>query len=539
MGGQQVVFRELVQSADSASLLKLVPEHARRILEALRPEALAGDSLRQLVVSSATVREYLADQQSRKVVFSMLGLTDARLLAGRIDVPLVSDPHSAVIEASEALTAGQQAEVLEFFGASSTQAKGPTRIAATKTQAARYPLFAHQREALRQVQTLLYSGSRRVVLHMPTGSGKTRTAMNIVAEHLRSNEPTLVIWLASTQELLEQAASEFEVAWSRLGNRELSLERMWGNKTVDLETTRDGLIVAGLGKLYATTRRDVNIIPSLGDAVSLVVVDEAHQSIADTYQQVVSILATKRPSTSLLGLTATPGRTYNDVAADAELSRFWAENKVMLTVPGFSNPVEYLIAEGYLAKPRFRTVSPLSQISEREGSEDDIQAEFDVSLDLLERLGANQEWNLIVLKTTIELLKSHRRVIVFATSVSQAVLLSALMRALGHGARTVTGETPQRDRESILSLYTSNEESPMALFNYGVLTTGFDAPATSAAVIARPTRSLVLYSQMVGRALRGPLAGGNREAEIVTVVDPSLPGFGNPAEAFANWEDVW
>lgn len=79
----------------------------------------------------------------------------------------------------------------------------------------------------------------------------------------------------------------------------------------------------------------------------------------------------------------------------------------------------------------------------------------------------------------------------------------------------------------------------MVLCNYGVLTTGFDAPATSAVLIARPTKSLVLYSQMVGRGIRGPLAGGNSDAEIVTVVDNNLPGFGSVASAFTNWEDVW
>nr|WP_276751020.1 hypothetical protein [Chlorogloeopsis fritschii] len=57
--------------------------------------------------------------------------------------------------------------------------------------------------------------------------------------------------------------------------------------------------------------------------------------------------------------------------------------------------------------------------------------------------------------------------------------------------------------------------------------------------IARPTKSLVLYSQMVGRAIRGLKAGGNATAEIVTVVDSQLPGFGSVASAFHNWEDVW
>ena len=71
------------------------------------------------------------------------------------------------------------------------------------------------------------------------------------------------------------------------------------------------------------------------------------------------------------------------------------------------------------------------------------------------------------------------------------------------------------------------------------MTTGFDAPETSCAVIARPTDSLVLYSQMVGRAIRGPKSGGNLEAEIVTVIDGSLKGFGEVADAFMNWEDIW
>ena len=62
---------------------------------------------------------------------------------------------------------------------------------------------------------------------------------------------------------------------------------------------------------------------------------------------------------------------------------------------------------------------------------------------------------------------------------------------------------------------------------------------TSAAIIARPTKSLVLYSQMVGRAIRGPKVGGTLDAEIWTVIDQNLPGFRDISEAFLNWEDVW
>jgi superfamily II DNA or RNA helicase len=123
--------------------------------------------------------------------------------------------------------------------------------------------------------------------------------------------------------------------------------------------------------------------------------------------------------------------------------------------------------------------------------------------------------------------------------VSHAYLLAGILVARGHDAKTITGETPIARRERYIRQFKKDNPHRMVLCNYGVLTTGFDAPKTSAAVIARPTRSLVLYSQMVGRAIRGPRANGNHEAEIVTVVDTTLPGFGSVTDAFKNWEDVW
>jgi hypothetical protein len=73
-------------------------------------------------------------------------------------------------------------------------------------------------------------------------------------------------------------------------------------------------------------------------------------------------------------------------------------------------------------------------------------------------------------------------------------------------------ETPGAKRTSILKTFKSITTKPQVLCNYGVLTTGFDAPRTSAAIIARPTKSLVLYSQMVGRAIHGKTSmTGGRE----------------------------
>jgi len=117
--------------------------------------------------------------------------------------------------------------------------------------------------------------------------------------------------------------------------------------------------------------------------------------------------------------------------------------------------------------------------------------------------------------------------------------MAALLSALGHQAACVSGATSSPERSRLISWFKANSPEPRLLCNYGVLTTGFDAPQTSAAIIARPTKSLVLYSQMVGRAIRGLKAGGNAAAEIVTLVDTGLPGFGDLGDAFKNWEDVW
>ena len=113
------------------------------------------------------------------------------------------------------------------------------------------------------------------------------------------------------------------------------------------------------------------------------------------------------------------------------------------------------------------------------------------------------------------------------------------VRQAGQRASAVLTETPDHERRETIEAFKSGDGERMALFNYGVLTAGFDAPKTRCVVIARPTKSLVLYSQMCGRAMRDPKSGGNRRCRIYTVVDTSLPGFGSVAEAFTNWELLW
>lgn len=168
-----------------------------------------------------------------------------------------------------------------------------------------------------------------------------------------------------------------------------------------------------------------------------------------------------------------------------------------------------------------------------------MERELEIPTSILKRLAEQEKRTIAILLKIEELVKYHSRIIVFASTVEHSDLLAVTLRARGYNAQSITGQTQSSARQRIINDYKGNSAMPSILCNYGVLTSGFDAPRTSAAVIARPTKSLVLYSQMVGRAIRGHKAGGNNKAIIYTVVDTALPGFRCPADAFANWNDIW
>ena len=125
----------------------------------------------------------------------------------------------------------------------------------------------------------------------------------------------------------------------------------------------------------------------------------------------------------------------------------------------------------------------------------------------------------------------------FACSVAHADLLADVLRIRGYDAASVTSATDADQRSRIISKFRDGLHYQI-LTNFGVLTTGFDAPKTNVAFIARPTQSVVLYSQMVGRVARGPRAGGNDECTVFTVQD-DIPGFRSIAEGFGYWNDIW
>ena len=402
-----------------------------------------------------------------------------------------------------------------------------------------FGLFPHQRRIARHAYETLRDGHGRVVLHMPTGTGKTRTTMQVVSRILEDAEPCLVVWLASSSELLEQATDAFCTSWARHGSRPLRVARFWGHYSPSLSDIADGLLVAGFQKAHALNNRTSMDILRLGARTRLVVVDEAHQAIAPTYRSLIASLADTGPCTAVLGLTATPGRTWADVDADRQLSGFFGERKITVEIDGYDDPVVGLVEQGYMARPTFSRLtveaSPdLKRVFEHGSSGDD----YDESV--LEAVAADLGRNLAIIREIRRLAsEGHTRIMFFGASVPHAEGIAAALAAVSIDAHFISAGTRTSARRRIVRAFRRRSAKPMVLCNYGVLTAGFDAPSTSACVIARPTKSLVLYSQMVGRATRGPHAGGNAACAISTVVDVDLPGFGDLTEAFSNWEDVW
>lgn len=434
-------------------------------------------------------------------------------------------------------------------------AEEPVRVVLPK-----YGLFPHQKNALAKVWKLLEQFDR-VMLHMPTGAGKTRTAMCIAARYLGLHQPGLVIWLADTRELCSQAKNEFIETWSHLGDRELPIYFIDGQNKYPISKIKDGLLVISLQTANSLVEKDYREKKSdftdLCRQSPLVIFDEAHKAIAERYELVTRLLtevnySSDSPNPKLLGLSATPGRASGESDEDRELAEFFNHNLVTLEVDGYDNPVDYLIAEKYLAKPIFRRI----KYSDRRALDVDVfkrllnksASSDEYSKELLEYISKDDERNLLIVNEILELAKRHKRILVFAGSVEQserlAFVLNSFMGEYFIEARSITTAQNSlvKKRNSFVNWYKEvpvEGERTRILINYGMLTTGFDAPKTSAVVIARPTKSLILYSQMVGRGLRGTRANGNEEAEIVTIDDEFLNTKNNVSKTFENWNSVW
>jgi DNA repair protein RadD len=525
-------FDEAFSRASTGILAELAGADAVRLLGVLGEEFQRPKALAKLVRSLHDPYDILLNTRFRLRFLELLREYEAAEVAARLGV-------SADLLLSHKLPVRYLPHLAAVLGVSVPEEHTKAAPPPSDVVLPEAPLFAHQRRALAELRERLF-GPRggRALLHMPTGSGKTRTAMNLVADFFRSRGETSVLWLASSSELCEQAVDEFVKTWTVLGDRPLRVMRAWAGQLPVPTALADAFVVSTPSTFRERWIAQPAWLAGAADQFQFVVFDEAHQALAPWSKELLEALLGRQSAPRLLGLSATPGRTWNDPEEDRRLAALFSATKVTLTIDGYSSPIDFLIREGYLASPTFHS----AQWRDRQPTERErtlLGDAFEIDHETLEKLAHEQLRSLRIVKEVERLRESHSRILVFATTVRHARLLASVLTARGTATRFVVSDSPELSRRAAISWYRAAGADTRVLTNFGVLTTGFDAPKTSAAVIARPTKSLVLYSQMVGRALRGRQAGGNDAAEIVTINDFDLPGFRNPSEMFFNWEDVW
>lgn len=398
-----------------------------------------------------------------------------------------------------------------------------------------YGLYPYQRKIAKTVHSVIELQEKdRLLIHLPTGAGKTRTAMSIACTHLNTHENGLVVWLADTEELCSQAVNEFDKAWSCLGNRESNIYPYYSDSEKTLIGVTEGIVVAGLQRLNSRRcGKEELAFSKLLEHASLIIFDEAHKAIARTYRETIDSFMNNGCRTFLIGLSATPGRKFDDEDEDQKLAEFFNEQKVTMEVDGYNSPIQYLIDEKYLAEPDYLPID-YDGSKDLEFTEKEIKEELSR---LLNNLSTHESRNSAIIKQAITEYENGSSIIIFACNVDHAIALAETLHCLGYPAASLTSQFDSKESRRY-KIKSFKQRKLKIMINFGILTTGFDAPCTNVAIIARPTLSLVLYSQMAGRAMRGKRSGGNEYCKIYTVLD-NIPEFTSLGKAFGHWNSNW
>lgn len=395
------------------------------------------------------------------------------------------------------------------------------------------PLLSYQSGIYYRTIEDLEPPKARLILQMPTGSGKTRTAMEVIASVLNSKLGSpVVIWLAHSEELCEQAFQCFLDVWPHVAKRDLHAYRAWGEHGMPPAYEHAMFIVAGLQKTWSSIKGTGREEHVLAGRTQLLVIDEAHIAVAPTYRAVLKSLLGEE--TRLIGLTATPGRA--DEEEIGKLAEIFFGNRLELPSPASGTVVSDLQKRGILAHvvptplhTNARFVLTNAEISR-------LERDLDYPAGFLARVGDDDVRNLEIIRRLLLVCGEGKQVLFFACSVDHSRFVCALLSFFGVSAAHVDGKTAKPRRREIVDGFVGEEIQVVC--NFGVLTTGFDAPKTDVIFIARPTQSPVLYSQMLGRGMRGPVIGGKPKCELIDVRD-NIEGFGAQEDLYERFDDYW
>ena len=409
-------------------------------------------------------------------------------------------------------------------------------------------LHGYQKTIVAKVRHMLRKGhvdgaARRGMISLPTGSGKTRVAVQAIVEAMRDDGFSGgVLWVADRDELCEQAVESWRQVWSSIGAHgwQLRISRMWAGQPRPRPTSELHVVIATIQTLNAKFKNQSRKYEFLAD-FKLVVFDEAHRSIAPTFTSVMEEIGLTRWKKAdepfLLGLTATPYRGHDEEETRRLVNRYGSNR---------------------LDAGAFASGDPQDVIGELQGMHVLALADHKTIEGGVFRLDTNElrrmesaPWlpqsveNRIAEDTArteriVEAYETHVdpnwSTLIFATSVEHAKTVAALLNATKDiKSRAVSGTTEPSTRRRVVEEFRRGEIK--ALVNYGVFREGFDAPKTRAIIVARPVYSPNLYFQMIGRGLRGVKNGGNDRCLILNVRD-NIENFERKL-AFSNLDWLW
>lgn len=370
------------------------------------------------------------------------------------------------------------------------------------------------------LRQLDHYGSTVVVL--PTGCGKTVYASRLIAGWERGN----TLFLAHTRELIHQAADKLAVD---LGYRP-PIEM--GVSAVDVDTMYQGemCVVASVQTMYG----DKRLAKYSRHPFGLIVIDESHHATAATYRKVIDHFRGLNPSLKVVGITATPNR-----ADGAALG-------IVFDSEAYQMSIGDAIGDGWLVpiEQEYVVCGEINYDGIKTKKNEFGEADFSGSA--LEDVMVEEEALHAIAKPLVEK-AGDRPTLVFCAGVQHAHAMAAVInRYKENAAVAVDGKTDPIDRKQAVANFASGRLQ--FLTNCMVFTEGFDAPNCSCVAMARPTKSLSMYMQMLGRGLR-PLPGVvdgvpeafDRRMGILTSGKPAcyvLDFVGNSNHKLANVFDV-
>jgi DNA repair protein RadD len=329
------------------------------------------------------------------------------------------------------------------------------------TEAAAVRLRPYQTDIVAEFERVVAAGRRRIVLVAPTGSGKTIVGSSIISKAVAENKSVMV--LAHRREIIKQTSEKLFSHGVRHGIIQAGFD----------DAPWENVQVAAVQTLWVRAMlRQTIALP----AVDLLIVDEAHHCPAMTYRRIIEAY----PNAIVLGLTATPcrgdGRGLGGIF------------EALIECP----QVAELIRQGYLLPTRvYAPVDPdLRGVATRHG--DYVEAQLAARMDNAALVGD--------IVTHWHKYGERRKTVCFAVSVGHSIHIRNEFLQSGVRAEHLDGSTSKPERDDILARLASGATELVT--NCMVLTEGWDMPEVACCILARPTRKMGLYRQMIGRILR-------------------------------------